>query len=139
MVMEQKPDFSGEYTLDLKASELDGDAATVRSAVLRIHHSEPIVRVQCEFVFEENSLNYKVERETDGRDVVDGNESSTTSSLRWFGASLVFDDRTDGPGEAPVTTSWRYELDPSGRLLTAIERRRGGGRDRDNVWVFDRR
>jgi hypothetical protein len=138
MVMEQKPDFSGEYTLDLKASALNGDVATVRSAVLRIHHSEPIVRVQCEFLFEENSLNYKLERETDGRDVVDGNESSTTSSLRWFGASLVFDDRTDVSG-APVIMSWRYELDPSGRRLTAIERRRGGGRDQDNVWVFDRR
>jgi hypothetical protein len=138
MVTEHKPDFSGEYTLDLKASELGVDAATVRSAVLRIDHREPLVRVQGEFAFEGNSLNYKLERETDGRDVVDGKEPPTTSSLRWFGASLVFDDRTDVPG-APVIMSWRYELDPSGRRLTAIERRRGGGPDQDNVWVFDRR
>jgi hypothetical protein len=139
MVTEQKPDFSGEYILDLKASELDGDAATVRSAVLRINHTEPLVRVQGEFVSEGSSSNYNLERETDGRDHVDGKEPPTTSSLRWFGASLVFDDRTDVPGETPVTTSWRYELDASGNRLTAIERRRGGGRDRDNVWVFDRR
>ena len=51
---------------------------------------------------------------------------------------LSRDDRTDVP-DAPVTMSWRYELDSSGQRLTATERMRGGGRDQDNVWVFDRR
>jgi hypothetical protein len=136
--MEQKPDFSGDYVLDVGASELGSGAAKVRSAVLHIDHREPIVRVEGEFVFEATSFKYNLERKTDGRDVVDGKDPPTTSSLRWFGAALVFDDRTDVPG-SPVTMSWRYELDPSGRRLTAIECVRGGGRDQDNVWVFDRR
>jgi hypothetical protein len=136
--MELKRDFSGEYDFNLQASKFSAGAAAVRNAVVRIDHREPLVRVQGEFSFEDTSFNYKIERETDGREVVDGKEPLTTSSLRWFGESLVFDDRTDVPG-APVTTSWRYELDASGRRLTAIERVRGGGRDQDNVWVFDRR
>jgi hypothetical protein len=35
--------------------------------------------------------------------------------------------------------SWRYELNDGGRRLTATEQIRGGGRDQDNVWVFERR
>jgi len=75
---------------------------------------------------------------TDGREVVDGTEPATTSSLSWDGDALVFTDRTNAT-DAPVTMSWRYELDDSGRRLTATERIRGGGRDQDNVWVFERR
>jgi hypothetical protein len=43
-------------------------------------------------------------------------------------------------GEAPdlVTMTWRYEAVDNGRGLRAVERMRGGGRDQDNVWVFDR-
>jgi hypothetical protein len=135
---EQKPDFSGEYVLNPQASALGGGAAAVRSAVLRIEHREPMVRCQGAFTFDGTSFNYALERVSDGREVVDGKEPPTTSSLRWEGDALVFIDRTDA-ADAPVTMSWRYELDDSGRRLTAIERIRGGGRDQDNVWVFERR
>lgn len=138
MAAEQKPDFSGEYVLNRQASALGGGAAAVRSAVLHIEHREPMVRCQGAFTFDDTSFNYALERVSDGREVVDGKEPPTTSSLRWDGDALVFIDRTDA-ADAPVTMSWRYELDDSGRRLTAIERIRGGGRDQDNVWVFERR
>jgi len=134
---EQKPDFSGEYVLNPQASALGGGAAAVRSAVLRIEHREPIVQCQGAFTFDDTSFNYTLERVADGREVVDGKEPPTTSSLHWDGNALVFIDRTDA-ADAPVTMSWRYELDDSGHRLTAIERIRGGGRDQDNVWVFER-
>ena len=35
-------------------------------------------------------------------------------------------------------TSFRYELQADGRRLRAAEQLRGGGRDQDNVWVFER-
>jgi hypothetical protein len=35
--------------------------------------------------------------------------------------------------------SWRYELLDEGRRLRAVEQIRGGGRDQDNTWIFDRR
>jgi hypothetical protein len=37
-----------------------------------------------------------------------------------------------------MTIAFRYELQDSGRRLQATERLRGGGRDQDNVWVFER-
>jgi hypothetical protein len=37
-----------------------------------------------------------------------------------------------------MTMTWRYELDGTGRILTATERIRGAGREQDNVWVFER-
>ena len=139
MAAEHKPDFSGEYVLNPQASALAGGAASVQSAVLRIEHREPKMRCQGAFTFNGGtSFNYDLERVSDGCEVVDGKEPLTTSSLRWDGDALVFIDRTDA-ADAPVTMSWRYELDDSGRRLTAIERIRGGGRDQDNVWVFERR
>jgi len=135
---EQKPDFSGEYALNRQASALGGGAAEVRSAALRIEHREPMVRCQAAFDFESTSFKYALERVSDGRETVDGKEPPTTSSLRWDGDALVFIDRTDA-ADAPVTMTWRYGLDDSGRRLTATERIRGGGRDQDNVWIFERR
>ena len=136
--MTQKPDFSGEYVLNPQASALEGGAATVRSAVLRIEHREPMVRFQGAFAFDSTSFDYTLELTSDGREVVDEKAPQTTLSLRWDGNALVFIDRTDS-ADRPVTMSWRYELDEGGRRLTASERIRGGGRDADNVWVFDRR
>jgi hypothetical protein len=69
MGAERKPDFSGEYALNPQASVLAGGAATVRSAVLRIEHREPLVRCQGEFTFEGTNFNYTLERVSDGRDV----------------------------------------------------------------------
>jgi hypothetical protein len=37
-----------------------------------------------------------------------------------------------------MTISFRYELQDGGRRLRAAEQIRGGGRDQDNVWVFER-
>jgi|SRR5712691_2630716 len=134
----RKPDFSGEYVLNLQASALGGGAAAVRSAVLRIEHREPMVRCQAAFTFDGTSFNFALERESDGREVADGKDPPTVSSLRWDGDALVFIDRT-GAADSQVTMSWRYELHDGGRRVTAIERIRGGGRDQDNVWAFDRR
>ena len=135
---ERKPDFSGDYVLNRQASTLSSGAAGVRSALLRIEHREPTIRCQAAFKFDRTSFDFSLERVSDGREVVDGKEPPTTSSLHWDGHALVFIERTDA-ADAPVTMSWRYELEDGGRRLTATERIRGGGRDQDNVWVFDRR
>ena len=43
-VGQQRPDFSGEWTLDRPASSLQGDMAAVESGVVRIAHREPSFR-----------------------------------------------------------------------------------------------
>jgi hypothetical protein len=133
----QKPDFSGEYVLNQLASVLEGGAATVQSAILSIEHREPMVRCKAAFTFADTSFNYALELVTDGRKVIDGNEPPTTSSAHWDGHALVFTYRTDAP-DSIVTMTWRYTLDETRSRLTASEQIRGGGRDQNNVWVFDR-
>jgi hypothetical protein len=141
-----RPDFSGEWALDRPASALEGGAASVRSATLTIEHREPVFRCQGAFAFDapeggpegpqpQSTFEYSLERITDGREIVDDEQRASAS---WDGDTLVLLDET-GKGDAAVTMSWRYQLDGSGRRLTATERMRGAGRDQDNVWVFQRR
>jgi len=74
---------------------------------------------------------------SDGREVTttDDRGRRTMSTLRWDADALVVTWRIQGSAE--VTISFRYELE-GGRRLRAAEQIRGGGRDQDNVWVFDR-
>ena len=124
---QQKPDFSGEWTLNRQASTLSAAAAAFQSAVMRIDHREPIFRCQASYVADGAPIEYTFELRSD------------SPALRWDGDALVAMFVTPGPdGEA--TISFRYELQGDGRRLRAVEQLRGGGRDhQDNVWVFERR
>jgi len=130
-----KPNFSGDYRLNLPASTLEGGAASARAAILRIDHHEPMIRIDAKFEFYGKTFAWSLQRATDGREVVDQSDTRAKSSVRWDNDTLVFANRTDAP---EVTMTWRYELVDEGRRLRAAERIRGGGRDQDNVWVFDR-
>ena len=55
----------------------------------------------------------------------------------WEGDALAFTDTVPTPN-GEMTIAFRYVLQDGGRRLQAAERLRGGGRDQDNVWVFDR-
>ena len=135
--MSQKPDFSGEYVLNRQASPLEGGAAAVQSAVLRIKHRDRTFQCQGEFSFEGTTSNWEFELTADDHAPA-GEEPPTTATLHWEGVALVFTMPIGEPG-APVTMTWRYELADEGRRLTATERIVGGGRDQDNVWMFERR
>ena len=131
-----KPNFSGRYVLDRNASQLEGGAASIRGAVLSIDHYEPMIRIDARFEFFDKTFAWSMQRTSDGREKVDPTDPRNLSSLRWDDDTLLFRDRTTGPNE--VTMTWRYELVDGGRRLRATEEIRGGGRDQDNVWVFDR-
>ena len=134
----QKTDFSGEYALDRDASKLEGGAASTRDAVLRIDHHEPMIRIDAKFVFYDQTFAWSMHRNLDGREMPDPSDPRTMSSLGRDGDALIFIHRTGAPG-GDVTMRWRYELEDSGRRLKASEQIRGGGRDQDNIWVFNRR
>jgi hypothetical protein len=137
---EQKPDFSGEYVLNRQASTLSPGADAVRSALLRIEHREPSVRVEAAFHFDDQTFEYTIELSSEGQEALDHPEHPTSSSLRWEGNALLFlFIERDAGSDAEVKMSWRYELEDEGRCLNATEQIRGGGRDQDNVWVFERR
>ena len=138
-VAQQKPDFSGEWTLNRQASTLSPGAAAVQSGVVRIEHRDPTFRYKATFVSASGPLQYEYELQSDGRDVgATQNGVTTLANLRWEGQALVARWRVQRPdGEARI--SFRHELIDGGRRLRAVEQLRGAGQEQDNVWIFDRR
>jgi len=117
----QKPDFTGEWTLNVDASALSPVVApVVQSGFIRIEHREPTVSVHLSITMDGKPFDVRFER-----------------ASNWDGDALVFTDRTQTPS-GELTISFRYELQDSGRRLRAAEQLRGAGREQDNVWVFDR-
>jgi hypothetical protein len=137
--IEQKPDFSGEWTLNRQASTLSPIVAPVaQSGVLRIEHHEPTFTAHQSIVLGGKPFESNFELLSDGREVVtDAGGRRIVSALRWDGDALVFTSRILGP-DGEVIISFRYELQDGGRRLRAAEQLRGGGRDQDNLWVFER-
>jgi hypothetical protein len=136
----EKPDLSGEWTLNRQASTLSPVVApAVQSGVLRIEHREPRFTSRLTIVFDGKPVESKFELLSDGREVAttDDRGQRIVSSLRWDGDALVATWRIQGP-DGELTISFRYELQDGGRRLRAAEQLRGGGRDQDNLWVFER-
>lgn len=131
-----KPNFSGEFVLDRPACALDANASAFTSARLLIEHDDPRFRCSASFATSANVFEFTFVRFTDGRESVIGAPHERTRCY-WEHDVLVSEDR-EGTPEAPVVMTWRYELDAGGRRLRATERIRGGGRDQDNVWEFER-
>jgi hypothetical protein len=93
---------------------------------------------QMTIVLEGKPVETKYELLSDGREIVASQQGRRiVSSLRWDGDALVGTWRVEIPN-SEITISFRYELEDGGRRLRASEQLRGGGRDQDNVWVFER-
>ena len=117
----EKPDFSGEWTLNVKASDLSPIVApVVERGFVRITHREPSVAVHLSITMNGEPVEVRFER-----------------ASNWDGDVLAFTDSVPTPN-GELTIAFRYELQESGKRLRAAERLRGPGREQDNVWVFDR-
>jgi hypothetical protein len=136
---QQKPDFSGEWQLNRQASLLSPIVArAAQTGTLRIEHKDPQFKCQMTIVLDGKPFEAKYEMLSDGRDVAGSDPGRrVVSTLRWDGDALVFTSRIEIPN-GEMTISFRYELQDGGRRVRASEQLRGGGRDQDNVWVFDR-
>lgn len=116
----QRPDFSGDWTLNVGASTLSPVVApVVESGFVRIEHREPVVKVHLCITMDRKPFDVRFERPSN-----------------WEGDALFFVDNVETPG-GELTIAFRYQLEDSGRRLRATERLRGAGREQDNVWVFD--
>ena len=138
--MNERPDFSGEWTLNRQASTLSPGADGVQSAVWQIEHRDPSFRHQAAFETTGDPIQWEYDLLSDGQEVVFSDEGVTTaSSLTWAGSALVVVWRIQRP-DGEMTISFRYELvDDERRRLEATEQVRGTDHDQDNVWVFERR
>ena len=117
----QKPDFTGYWILNVPASTLSPIVApVVQSGFVRIEHREPSVSVHLSITMDGKPFDARFQRPAE-----------------WDGDALAFTDTVPTPN-GEMTIAFRYALQDGGRRLQAAERLRGGGRDQDNVWVFDR-
>jgi hypothetical protein len=140
VIAQQKPDFSGEWKLNRQASTLSPLVApAARGGALRIEHRDPKFAAQMTIELDGKPFESKFELLSDGREVAttDGRGRRTVSTLRWDADALVVTWRIQG-AETEMTISFRYDLEDGGRRLRAAEQIHGGGRDQDNVWVFER-
>lgn len=137
---QDRPDYSGEWTLNRAASRLSPGADAVETGVWHIEHQEPVFRHQAALVFRGGRpLNYQYTMRSDGVEVVgEERRAKVVMTLRWDGTALVFTTRT-ARTDGETIVSYRYEVIEGGRRLRATEQVRGIGRDQDNVWMFDRR
>ena len=117
----QKPDFTGEWTLNRDASALSPAVApVVQSGFVKIEHREPTVSVHLSITMAGKPFDARFQR-----------------SAEWEGETLVFTDRIPTPN-GEMTIVFRYELQEGGHRLRAAEQLRAPDREQDNVWVFDR-
>ena len=96
-----------------------------------------MIRIESKFEFFDKTFSWSMHRAVDGREVADHSDPLSRSSLGWDDSALLFTVRSAGANG--VVMKWRYELADGGRQLNAVEQIRGGGRDQDNTWVFNRR
>ena len=116
-----RPDFSGQWTLNLKASTLSPVVApVVQTGFVWIEHREPNVSVHLSITMDGKPFDVRFERPSN-----------------WEGHALVFRDVVPTP-TGDMTICFRYDLQEAGRRLRAAEQLRSPDRQQDNVWVFDR-
>jgi hypothetical protein len=116
-----KPDFTGDWTLNVAASALSPVVApVVQSGFVKIEHREPAVSVHLSITMDGKPFDARFERPSE-----------------WDGEDLVFADTVPTPN-GEITIVFRYELQEGGRRLRAAEQLRGADSDQDNVWVFER-
>jgi hypothetical protein len=140
VITQKKPDLSGEWKLNRQASMLSPVVApAVQSGVLRIEHREPRFTSHLTIVFGDKTVESNFELLSDGREIATADERGQriVSGLRWDGDALVATWRIQGPN-GELTISFRYELQDGGRRLRAAEQLRGGGRDQESLWIFER-
>ena len=122
-MLQQKPDFSGEWILNRQASTLSPGADAMRTGVVRIEHRDPKFRYQGKFVSDTGTVKAEFELMAEERE---------DASLRWEGDALIFTY-----ADEHINISFRYELIDGGRCLRAVERLRASDRNQDNIWIFD--
>lgn len=137
-LLAQRPNFSGDRTLNLSASHLSPAQSAVQSGHLRIEHRDPALHVHLTLVTAERTFETDTVRTTDGREVrVAQTVGTVASSARWEDDALMLLTTVEGPS-CSGSIHIRYDLEDSGRRVRATEAIRGCGRDQDNTWVFDK-
>ena len=136
---QSKPDYSGEWALNLQRSTLDPRiAAGIEKGTIAIVHHDPAFELRRTFVRSGKPDSVSFALTTDGVEKVQV-EGSVTWHMRmtWEDGALAARMRgTARQGEA--TNVVFYRLLDGGRTLEARESFRGPNLQYDNVWILEK-
>jgi hypothetical protein len=135
---QERPNFTGDWTLDLTASQLHEDFRALERGTVRIDHREPAFTFRRTYVVKGKPFDASFEVTTDGREHRSAGPRGepTVATMRWEQAALVVQQRISDPRAGELTNKVRYELIDNGRTLRATEDFDGAGRTHHNVWIF---
>ena len=134
-----RPDYSGEWALNLQRSTLDPRiAAGIEKGTMTIVHHDPAFELRRTFMKGGKPDSVRFALTTDGAEKVQA-EGQVTWRMRmtWEDGALVARMTGKAPqGEA--TNVVFYCLLDGGRTLEARESFRGPGLQYDNVWILEK-
>ncbi len=136
---QQKPDFSGQWTLNKEKSRLSAAwTSGIERGVVRIEHRDPNFIFTRTFTIKGKDSQVSYAQTIDER-VTEKMDGAVTVSSRmyWEGDVLVLSQRYQKPGSPDGTNVVHYRLLEGGRVLEAVERVTGAGAY-ENVWIFDK-
>ena len=140
LAAQERPNFTGDWTLDLKTSQLHEDYRALERGVVRIDHHEPAFTFRRTVFVKGQPFEASYEATTDGREHrgTAPNGSVAVATMHWEQMALVVHQRISDPRAGELDNKVRYELIDEGRTLRATEDFNGGGRAHHNVWIFTR-
>jgi hypothetical protein len=138
---QERPNFTGDWTVDLTNSRLDKAYSVLERGVARIDHAEPTFTFRRTFFVKGQPSEASYVVTTDGREHrgVGPNGAETVATMHWEQAALVVHHRISDPKAGQLNNKVRYELIDEGQTLRATEDFDGGGRSHHNVWIFKKR
>lgn len=136
-----KPNFSGTWVLNARASKLELKNPPVAST-FTIQHEEPNFHLKRTHVYARGKRDtWGIDLVTDGKHEVvrkDGPNRDVTR-MYWDNSVLVLDEKVTAPDGSFGTNVVRYTLSENGEVMTALEHEEYPGGQLTNKWVFDRK
>lgn len=112
-----KPNLTGEWKMNIAKSEF-GMMPAPTSAVWKITHNDPELKVASTQVSERGEFTSNNAYTTDGKECVNkGRMGELKSTLKWDGDTLVIESKAEFGGNA-VTITDKWTLSEDGKILT---------------------
>ena len=138
--VQERPNFTGDWTLDLENSQLHEDFRFLERGVVHIDHREPAFTFRRTFFVKGQPSEVSYDVTTDGREhrSVGPRGGTAVATMHWEEMALVIQQRISDPKAGQLTNKVRYELIDKGQTLRATEDFDGAGRTHHNVWIYRR-
>jgi hypothetical protein len=134
-----KPDYSGEWALDLQRSTLDPRiAAGIEKGTITIVHRDPAFELRRVFMRSGKPDSVSFALSTDGVEKIEI-EGQVTWHMRMTWEDGVLVARMTGKApQGDATNVVHYRLLDGGRTLEARESFRGPSLQYDNIWILEK-